>query len=76
MGLRLRLRELCVACRSAAGAWSRPLETCSTAGTIPQTGSSGHFYCIGGIGFFNKEDSTRKGGTVQVRTSERIIRAE
>ena len=30
---------------------------------------------IGGIGFFNKEDSTRKGGTVQVRTSERIIRA-
>jgi len=30
----------------------------------------------GGIGFFNKEDSTRKGGTVQVRTSERIIRAE
>jgi hypothetical protein len=25
MGLRLRLRELCV-----AGAWSRPLETCST----------------------------------------------
>ena len=25
---------------------------------------------------FNKEDSTRKGGTVQVRTSERIIRAE
>jgi hypothetical protein len=31
---------------------------------------------FGGIGFFNKEDSTRKGGTVQVRTSERIIRAE
>ena len=30
----------------------------------------------GGIGFFNKEDSTRKGGTVQVRTSERVIRAE
>ena len=27
---------------------------------------------FGGIGFFNKEDSTRKGGTVQVRTSERI----
>ena len=26
---------------------------------------------FGGIGFFNKEDSTRKGGTVQVRTSER-----
>jgi hypothetical protein len=26
--------------------------------------------------FFNMEDSTRKGGTVQVRTSERIIRAE
>jgi hypothetical protein len=31
---------------------------------------------FGGIGFFNSEDSTRKGGTVQVRTSERIIRAE
>jgi hypothetical protein len=31
---------------------------------------------FGGIGFINKEDSTRKGGTVQVRTSERIIRAE
>jgi len=31
---------------------------------------------FGGIGFFNKEDSTRKGGTVQVRTSERIIRGE
>ena len=26
--------------------------------------------------FFDKEDSTRKGGTVQLRTSERIIRAE
>ena len=31
--------------------------------------NSGHSF--GGIGFFNKEDSTRKGGTVQVRTSER-----
>ena len=31
---------------------------------------------FGGIGFFNKEDSARKGGTVQVRRSERIIRAE
>ena len=30
-------------------------------------------YFFGGIGFFNKEDSTRKGGTVQVRMSERII---
>jgi len=30
----------------------------------------------GGIGFFNEEDSTRKGVTVQLRTSERIIRAE
>ena len=28
---------------------------------------------FGGIGFFNKEDSTRKGGTVQVRTSERCL---
>jgi hypothetical protein len=33
-------------------------------------------YSFGGIGFFNKEDSTRKGGTVQVRTSERIVRAQ
>ena len=28
---------------------------------------------FGGIGVFNKEDSTREGGTVQVRTSERSM---
>ena len=28
---------------------------------------------FGGIGCFNKEDSTRKGGTVQLRMSERIF---
>ena len=57
---------------------------CETRGGIMSRGTEGKKYIVsrkrpysfGGIGFFNKEDSTRKGGTVQVRTSERIIRAE